>query len=80
MNFFCSGFVNQKSILDIYKCPFLKSGYKTGNDFFQKSDFAWRCSQKRKTSKRFVTIIFLSTFYKFSKKGFRRFFYILIRV
>jgi len=38
------------------KCPIWKSAAQTANVFFQKSDFAWRCSQNRKKCEKFVTI------------------------
>jgi len=44
------------------KCPFLKSGYKTGNDFFQKSDFAWKWSQNRKNIEKFMVSLIFSLF------------------
>jgi len=51
--------------LDIYKCPFLKSGYKTANDFFQKSDFAWKWSQNQKMCEKIMVSLFFSVFWRF---------------
>jgi hypothetical protein len=38
------GFVNIKSILDIYKCPIYRNGFRNPKKL-EKSDFPWRWSR-----------------------------------